>query len=821
MFRNYFTIALRNLQKRKGFSLLNIFGLALGMISCLLILQYVNFERSYDTFHANGENLYRLRLDSYQEGRLAWQSATSYPAFAPTMKRDFPEIEEACRIYDAEFVMSNPQTNIKFAEKKGYFADPAFLKMFTVELLSGDKETALSGPDKIVISESTAQKYFGKPDVLGEQLVVKDPDLFQSYQITGVFKDYPANSHLAIDYLVSYATLSRNVAQVWGDTTNATETSWGWYDYYTYFQLKPGADVESVKARFPAFVDKYVNEKYRTRGLNARNDIDLIPMQAIHLSSNVNQEAEVNGDGKAISVLFLIAIFILVIAWINYVNLSTARSIERAREVGVRKVMGALRPHLVRQFLMESLLLNLAAFSISLVGVMLLMPAFVGFVGKPIPFDLLTSPGFWLTGLSVLLLGTALSGLYPAFVLSGFQPIAVLKGVLKNTGGGISLRKGLIVFQFAASIALIAGTLVVYRQLQYMRNQQLGINIDQTMVVEGAQTPIDSLYMGSFEPFKNTVLALPQVKSLTASSSVPGDEIYWTNGYRQLGTGTQSVLHTMYNIGIDEQFLSAYNLEMAAGRPFSKDIGEDKEGRNILLNQTAAKLFGYNPEGAVNQRITNGGDTLVVVGVTKDFHHQGLQKAINPVAFHFRPESRSYYSFKVESAGIQHTVAAIQEAWNARFPNDPFDYFFLDEFYNKQYQADLQFGRVFSLFALLAIFVACLGLLGLASYQILMRTKEIGIRKVLGASTSGLVGLLSKDFLGLVLASLIIAAPLAWFLMNKWLQSYAYRIDLGWGAYLPIALGAGLAAMAIAFMTVSFQSIKAALSNPVDSLRNE
>lgn len=818
MIQNYAKSAIRNLQKRPGYTFLNIFGLALGMTGCLLILQYVSYERGYDRFHKNSSDIFRLRLDAWQAGDLSWQSATVFPAFAPTMKRELPEVVDACRLHDAEFILNNPKTNLKFSEKKGYYADPPFLKMFSIDLISGNRETALEGPDKILLSETMAKKYFGRIDVFGEHLTVKDPNMLQTYEVTGVFKDYPKNSHLIIDYLVSYATLQKFINYAWQDTTNATETSWGWYDFYTYLQLKPGTDLAAFKAKLPAFADRHPNARYIERKIDLRNVIDILPMPDIHLYSNVNQEAEVNGDGRAVSVLFLVALFILGIAWINYVNLSTARSVERGREVGVRKVMGAMRGQLMRQFLTESLLLNVAAFALSIGATWLLLPAFRQFTGSDIPFDFLHKPFFWLTATGALLAGTALAGLYPAFVLSSFQPVSVLKGVLKNTAGGMLLRKGLTIFQFATSIALIAGTIVVYRQIQFMRSQNLGFNIEQTLVAEGAQTILDSLYEGGFEPFRNKILALPQVRSLTASSSVAGDEILWTNGSRLYSQGEQAPFHTLYNIGADEHFFKAYDLKVLAGRPFSKDFGMDVEGETILLNETAARTFGFDkPEDILNERILRGRDTLTVVGVTADFHHQGLQKAINPVAFLYRPDSRGYYSIKMAGQNASATIAAIQQVWDEHFPNDPFNYFFLDEFFNKQYQADLQFGRVFTLFSIVAILVACLGLMGLASYQIVQRTKEIGIRKVLGASVTGITGLLAKDFLKLVLVAFLLAVPIAWFLMDRWLEDFAYRISVQVWMFIL----AGLVAIAIAFLTVSFQSVRAALSNPVKSLRSE
>ena len=816
MFYNHFKIALRQILKRKGYSLLNIAGLAIGITSCLLILQYVLYERSYDDFHPNASDTYRLRLDCYQKEELAWQSATVFPAFAPNLKADFPEIIESCRIHDAEMIITNPETDVKFAEKKGYYADPAFLKMFDVGLVQGDPETALTGPDKVILSEKMARKYFGQSNAIGKQLVVKDPDLFQTYEVTGVFKDYPKNSHLHIDYLVSYKTLGKIIQITWPDTTNATETSWGWYDFYTYLQLEPGTDVEALRAKLPAFTEKHVNAPYRERRPNSTSvmAIDILPMQDIHLYSNVNQEAEPNGDGKAVSLLFLVAFFILTLAWVNYVNLATARSLERSREVGVRKVLGAERRQLVIQFLTESLMLNVAAFLLALGLLQITLPLFQSVFEFPDSTVLWNNPTFVLSAIGVFLAGSILSGLYPAFVLSGFRPVTVMKGFFKNTAQGTALRKGLIVFQFVTSIALIIGTMVVYKQLHFMRNQDLGVDIQQKMVLEGAGSVLDSLYDGVFTPFKDEVLAMSNVNSLTSSAYVPGDEIYWTNGVQWLKPETSS--HTIYTQGVDEEFLEAYGLGLVAGRNFSKEMGEDD--RACLLNERAISLLGFsNPEAALNEKVRRGRDTLTVVGVTKDFHHLGLQKAIDPVIFLYRPGSRSYLSLKVGTDNIQSTVAAVQQTWERHFPNDPFSYFFLDEFFNRQYKSDAMFGQLFTFFALLAIFVASLGLFGLASYDVLQRTKEIGIRKVLGATTAGLVTLLSKDFLKLVFLAFIVASPLAYFFMENWLADFAYRTNIAWWVFVI----AGVVAVAVAFLTVSFQSMKAALANPVNSLRSE
>lgn len=816
MLLNYLKIALRNLFKRKGFTLLNIFGLAIGMTCCLLILQYVNFERGYDKFHQEGDQVARLRIDAYKEGKLLWKSATVYPAFGPTMKKDFPEIESFCRLHDAELLLTNESRNIKFNEKKGYFADPGILDVFTIPLVKGNPNTALGAPEKMMLSESYARKYFGSENPVGKSLKVRGIGNERSVEITGVFKDYPKNSHLVIDYLLSYSTLTK-IAKEAGDTDNSTETSWGWYDFYTYFKLRPGASIEQVQAKLPSLCKRYIDDKRGPKS-NVRTEAHLMPMQDIHLYSNFNQEAEVNGNGQAVSWLFLIAFFILGIAWINYINLATARSLERAKEVGVRKVMGALRPQLMGQFMMESLLLNFSALLLALLTAKIAMPFFSNFLEQPLEFTFTENFGFWTWMIGVFLLGTTLSGMYPAFVMSGVKPIIVLKGVLPKITGGLSMRRTLIVSQFAASIALIVGTIVVYQQIGFMRNQKLGVDIEQTLVLEGASSVQDSLFQASFKPFKNDLMRLGNVQNVTASSSVPGEEIYWTTGARWMRAPNEANT-TMYIMSMDYDFIPTFKTELVAGRAFSEKFGEDQHGRNIVLNESSLKALGLpSAEKVLNERIILGGDTMKIVGVMADFHHESLKKAVNPMAILLERGSNSRFnSIKLKTDDVSKSLAEIQQTWARYFPNDPFNYFFLNQHFDRQYKSDILFGKVFGFFAMLAILVACLGLLGLSSYNVLQRTKEIGVRKVLGANISSIVVLLSKDFLKLVVISSLIAFPLAWFAMDYWLQDFASRIEIKWWVFVL----AGVSALIIALVTVSFQSIKAALMNPVKSLKTE
>ena len=813
MLSNHLKIAFRNIFKRRGYSLLNIAGLTIGMSCCLLIFHYVSYERSYDSFEPASKQIVRVRLDSYQKGVLAYKSATSYPAIGPAMKKDFPEVENFCRLIDDNLLLSNEAQDKKFSENKGYYADAASVDMFGLHFIKGNPHTALAAPDKIILSETTAKKYFGNEDALGKTLINRSGEHVQPFEVTGVYKDFPGNSHLIMNYLVSYSTLGKELL-LGGDSSNASETAWGWYDYYVYLQLKPGIDYHQLEAKLPAFTNKYINTDEWRKTNNVRAELYLIPLSDIHLYSNYNQEAEVNGNGQAVSFLFLIAIFIICIAWINYINLATARSVERAKEVGVRKVLGAVRSNLIRQFLMESLVLNIISLILSLLIFFILLHPFDSFTGRDNYTGFALTGSYWSIFFGMFALGTVLSGLYPAFVLSGFKPVVVLKGAFKNTSSGLLLRKSLIVVQFVISVVLIAGTIIVYQQVNYMRNQSIGANIDQTLVLKGPQTLADSLYQSVYQPFKTAVLQQSSVKSIASSTSVMGDEIYWTNGSKRPGADQSAV--TLYNLGIDYDFIPAYNIKMIAGRNFSEQFGTDKKA--AILNETATKLLGFkDAASAVNQKIVRNGDTLTLVGITANFHQLGLQKTIDPMIILPRPNDARFYSVKIEPGKAQQTIASLRQTWNRYFPKDPFDYFFLDESFGKQYNADILFGKVFGVFAFLAILIACFGLLGLSAYNVLQRTKEIGIRKVLGASVQSILILLSKDFLKLVLLSFFLAIPVGWYIMNEWLQDYAYRVNIGWWVFA----FAGIVAFVIAIVTISVQVLKAVVMNPVKSLRTE
>jgi putative ABC transport system permease protein len=546
---------------------------------------------------------------------------------------------------------------------------------------------------------------------------------------------------------------------------------------------------------------------------NEKSELHILPLADIHLYSNYNQEAEVNGDGQTVGFLFLIGILIIFIAWINYINLATARSIERAKEVGVRKVLGAFRSDLIRQFLTESFMLNLISLLIALAAAYLITPAFNEFIGRETTTSFALPLNYWTGFLLMFFAGSFLSGIYPAFVLSGYQPVKVLKGMFKNTSSAVLLRKSLITVQFITSVILVAGTMIVYQQLSFMRNQKLGTNISQTLVINGSTAIQDSFYLNIFQPFRQQVLQDPNVKNVTASTSVMGNEIYWTSDIRRIDANSKGV--TLYHLGVDYDFVPSFNIEIKAGRNFSKNFASDNKA--VMLNEEAVKLLGFkNDEDAINKKVIRA-DTLTVVGVVADYHHEGLQKKVQPMIILLRPDARQYYSVKLGKENIHQTVASIEKKWRKYFTSDPFNYFFLDDSFNSQYKSDEMFGSIFTIFSVLAILIACFGLSGLSSYNVLQRRKEIGVRKVLGASVPQLLMLLSKDFLRLVTIAFLIAIPLTWLVMNKWLDDFAYRINISWWVFVI----SGVIAIVIAFATICFQAIKASLANPVKSLRTE
>lgn len=806
MVQSHFKIALRSFARQKAYTILNIAGLTIGLAACLLIVQYVRYERSFDTFHRRAKDIYRMQYNGYANGKLNFESAVAVPAAARAIKENFAEVEEFTRLLPLDGVLSYQRPDGErsaFHEKKMYFADSSLFKVFSFQLLKGDPNTALNGVNKIIVSESAALRYFGDEDPIGKTMIYNGQIAFQ---VTGVFHDVPENSHIQFQFLVSYGTINK-----W--TENNSETAWGWYDFYTFVLLRPGTDVKQLQAKWDDVLVKLRKEDWDKD--DERQEFILRPLTDIHLYSHLLYEAQPaqQRDGDSVYALSLIAVFILVIAWVNYINLSTARSLGRANEVGVRKVMGAFRSQLMTQFLTESFLLNVLAGALALGLVRLLWTPFSELTGWNIPLDFMGSREFWQLSLLLLVGGTILAGFYPALVMSSFRPIMVLKGRITRSAAGNVLRLSLVVFQFVASIFLIIGSVIVFQQIDFMKQKELGFTLDKTLVLKGPGVT-DSLTSKKIESFRTEVLRIPGLRSLTASSIIPGDEIFWTTGVRRL-TGSNRSGSAESHVGIDYDFVPSYEIKVAAGRSFDRDFpGDDKR---VVINRAMSELLDFkSPEAALGEKLNDGGDTVEIIGVLENFHQMSLKSKVAPIVFLLEPTPR-YISVKMETDNAREVVASLEGPWQQFFPGNPFDYFYLDQFFNKQYEQDDRFSRVFTLFTGLAIFTAMLGLFGLASFMAVQRTKEIGIRKVLGSTAAGIVLLLSRSFLLPVFIANLVAWPLAWWLMDRWLQTFPYRIAINPFVFV----ASGLVITLIAFLSVGSQTYKAAMTRPAETLKYE
>ncbi len=807
MIKNYLTIALRIFLKHKSFTLLNVVGLSLGMVASLFILQYVKYERSYDAFHSKAKDIYRVNYNQWQNGKLRFECAAAVPAVGPALKNNFPEVLRFTRLFPVSGIASyNSPTRgvISFREEKMQIADSSVFEVFDLTLKQGDKIQSLAGPDKVVLSERAAKKYFADEDPMGKTIAW---DGNRKFEVMGIFKNLPENSHIKFDFLFSYGTLNK-------ETQNESETQWGWYDFNTYVLLRPGTDVKNLQTKWDAWLANNRAEDWKK--FSGKQEFPLQPLLGIHLGPVLLQESQPDerGDADSVYALTAIAFFILLIAWVNYINLATAKSFERANEVGVRKVMGAQRDQLMKQFMSEAFLLNLLSALLSVLVVWLLWPSFTNLSGRNIPLNYLAQQDFWLVVTSLFLVGTFLAGFYPAMVLSGFKPVSVLKGKVMSNPHGNFLRKGLVVFQFVASVVLISGSVIVYQQLNFMRNQDLGIDINQVLVLKGPGVVVDSLFGQALDGIKAEALRINGVKNMTGSSNVPGDEIFWASSVRRLLADPNTNI-SGYIVGMDHDYVAAFGLEIIEGRNF--DVTTQRNKSVIINRAMSAALDFKDPKSAIGEKIRQGNDTLEIIGVLENYHQMSLKEQVTPLVYRYTPHFASFLSFKMEDENIQNVLPQIEKIWQTHFPGNPMDYFFLDKFFNRQYENDKRFGQIFTLFTALAIFVACLGLFGLASFMTLQRTKEIGIRKALGSTSTEVVMLLSKGFVVLVLIANFIAWPLAWFIMNQWLQSFPYRITIN-----PLLfVVAGMGVVLIAFLSVGLQTLKAAAINPAKTLRSE
>ena len=793
MLKNYFKVAFRNLWRHKAFSFINIMGLTVGMTACFLIFMYVRFELSYDSFNTKAARTYRLVTDVKTPSETINAGITAWP-FAPNIKNDFPEVEAFVRVSGGNLLVR--KGDIKFQEEKAMYADSSLFEVFDFKMIKGDPKTALKDIYSIVFTETAAKKYFGNADPLGQTLLLTGNGV--PVKVTGIIRDFPENSQVKADMIVSMSTLTK-------EFNKGLDEQWGNFGATSYLLLKPGTDPKAIEKKFPAFLEKRDGKGMKESQMYYT--LFLERLQDVYLRST--RDGAEKGSIDNVYTFSIIAIFILLIACINFINLTTARSAERAKEVGIRKVVGAEKSQLTRQFVGESVLLCMIAFILSLGLSALLLPLFNQLAGKQISHGIFENMRYIAMLFSAAISIGLLAGLYPALVLAAFKPVIVLKGRFSTGVKGILLRKGLVVAQFVISIALIIATIVVYNQMRFMRSRDLGFRKDQIMI-------IDTHGDDGKDAFKQALTALPGVQSTALSSSVPGGGNPGAYSEIENKKGDLQIANLdLYFVDFD--YIPQFKLQLVAGRAFSKAFGTDTT-QAMVMNETAVKMFGYaTAQEAIGRRFKQWGREGKIIGVVKDFHFRSLQETIKPLTMRIEPRGCDLVSVNIAGAQLAATVPAIESKWKSLIPARPFSYYFMDEFFDRQYRSEVRFGQLFFNFSLLAIFISCLGLLGLASYSTTQRTKEIGVRKVMGASVAGIVNLLSKDFLKLVAVSFVIAAPLSWYFMHKWLEHFAYRTGISWWVFVL----AGVLALLVALFTISFQAIKAALMNPVKSLRSE
>jgi putative ABC transport system permease protein len=811
MLKNYLKTSFRNLWKNKAFSAINIIGLAAGLAVCLLIVLYVLDEVSYDKYNANADRVYRLDADIYFNNT-QFNSANAPKPLGPALVSAYPQIEQMVRVALQGNILVR-KGNETIQDHRAAFVDSTFFKVFTATLLHGDLATALNAPHSIVIDETTAKKYFNSTDVVGRTLYV---DNSTPCKITGVIKDFPRQSHFHFSFLRPLT-----------DTRSGDEDDWLSNNTICYILVKPGISKASIQSHVDETIGKYLYKQLEDILHTSARDMEhqgahfrypLMPLTDIHLHSDVSYEIEANGNINYVYIFSVIAALILLIACVNFMNLSTARSANRAKEVGIRKVAGSLRINLISQFLTESILLSFISLLLALIAAVLLLPAFNQLAGKQLQISTLCSPLFLAASFGLVVLVGFMAGSYPAFYLSSFQPIHVLKGKMAAGFKSSWLRSSLVVFQFSISIMLIIGTIVIYNQLDYIRSRKTGFDREQVLVLH------DTYHLGKkIKAFRQELLKFPGVNSATITANLPtanpGD--FNQNGWFRDASLDAKKAIILTSFRVDENYITTLKMQMAQGRNFSQDFKSDSSG--IIINESAARLLGAkDPINMLLYRPDFGGSnpnksvTSHIVGVVKDFNFSNMHEKIGPLVMEYK-ENWGSIALAVRPKNMSSLIDQIENKWQNMAPGLPFSYTFMDSDFNNQYHAEQRTGKLFITFAVFAILIACLGLFGLVTYAAEQRTKEIGIRKVLGAPVGGIVALLSRDFVKLVLVASLISFPIAWWAMNKWLESFAYRVSIGWWIF---AL-AGAIALFIALFTVSMQTIRAAMANPVKSLKTE
>ncbi len=791
MMKNHLKIALRNMQRHRGFAFINIFGLSVGMACCLMIFLFVRDELSFEKFHKNSGRIYRTIVDEYVDGK--WEHNVGSPdLLGPALEKEFPEVLSYVRLFNPNWIdkWSVSLGKKYFYEDHLFFADPTIFKVFTFPLLRGNPETALKDPNTIVITDTMAQKYFGKEDPIGKVLRINDAvDL----QITGVAKNAPKNTHFRFDLLASFDSMPYK----WALNT------WRTLQFYTYVLLNKEYDQNQLDEKLSPFLKKHF-------GQQTNMQLHFQPIEDIHLHSRYyNQDMALNNsDISYVYVLSTIAVFILSIACINFMNLSTARSAHRAREVGVRKIIGAFRGQLIKQFLGESFLFSFTAAVVSVFLIGFFLPTFNSLSGKDIAFNahnILYIGGFLACA---ILISGFISGSYPSLFFSSFQPMKILKGAFSTGHKGVLFRRALVTLQFTISVCLIIGTFIVYEQITYCLNKNLGFDKEHVLVIPLRCSSVQTKY----ESFRKALLQIPSVVSVAGSSTVPGRPV----GERGMFPEGNS-WYPRNSMFIDFDFIPTFGMEIKEGRNFSREFPTDVDDAYIV-NEAAVKNFGW--EDPIGKKIIWAGDKNkkgFVIGVVKDFHYTSFHQKIEPLVLHMTPGVGSFASIRMKSENILSTMSHIKNKWQEFNPGHPFDYFFLDDQYDRLYRSEEKMGRVFRSFTLLALFISCLGLFGLSSYVLEKRTKEIGIRKILGASVSRIIVMVSKEFSKWILLANVIAWPIAYYSMNLWLENFSYRIEISIWMFLLSTL----IVMVLSLFTVSYQSIKTTLANPANSLRYE
>ena len=805
-FAHYLKIAIRNLTHTKLFSIINILGLSIGMATCLLILHYVNFERSYDRFHEDSERIYRLRYERTSEEGTAVRFASCCPPAADAIRGVFPEVETIARIFRNQTVVSLTDRDVKFMEERMYFAEPGFFQIFHLQFIEGDPADDIRKAGMAFISRSTAEKYFGASDTIGKTLNVGGKT---DFTVAGVFENVAPNSHLKMDIILSY----EDIRALFGPDVLE---SWGHSGFFTYVRFKEGTDPDAFQKKMPDLVEKNCGELMRA--YKVLIELKLQKLEDIHLTSHYMQEYEINGSRDSVNFLMIVAVFIVFMAWINYINLSTARALTRSKEVGLRKVVGASRRHIIAQLFFETFIINLIAIVLAVTLVQIILPVFSRIAGTPLAFVIWEQPLFWISLFALFLAGIFLSGFYPVAAISSFRPADVLKGSLEKTPKGMNLRKALVVFQFIMALVLLTGTFAVSRQIFFMKNQDLGFDRDHILVVNAPRI-IDESSLKQIDVFKDELLKHSDIQKMCVVTEVPGRQIYWDAGAIHKAGEDPGKGKNYQIVGVDYDYLDVFRLKLLHGRNFSEEFPSDNMA--LVLNETAVRWMGFESnEAAIGQQVDYWGEFYTVIGVLSDFHQQSPKQAFEPHIYRFIPYGLRWigkFAVKIDSQYVKETIALVGEEYARFFPENPYEYFFLDDYFNQQYKGDELFGRVIGIFALLALFVTGLGIFGMSAFLALQRTKEIGIRKVLGATTTGILRLLAWDFLVLILISLFIAWPLTYLGIHKWLNTFAQKMPFHALLFLtPLAI-----IIVIAALTISAHIIKAASADPVDAIKHE